>query len=126
MYGYEIECGNLAGYSAYASFSTQTLTHAPTQLLAVPADCQVTLSWTAPAGAKNFNIYRGTEPGGESPTPLATASTGHVFVDATAANGTQYYYEVTAVDNGGESAPSAESSATPQVPTASRRCRRRT
>ena len=32
------------------------------------------------------------------------------------ADGTEYYYEVTAVDSGGESASSAEASATPQVP----------
>ncbi len=117
-YAYEIECGNLAGYSAYAGFSTQTRTAPPTQLLAVPADSQVTLSWTAPAGAESFNIYRGSEPGGESPTPLATGfDNGTSYVDATAADGAEYYYEVTAVDSGGESARSAEASATPQVPT---------
>ena len=47
-----------------------------------------------------------------------TGVTGTSFVDSTDSNGTQYYYKVTAVDNGGESAPSAESSATPQAPTA--------
>ncbi len=103
-YAYEIECGNLAGYSAYADFSTQTLTDAPGQLVAVPADSQVTLSWIAPSGAESFNIYRGASPGDESPTPLAMGVEGTSFVDTTAADGTEYYYEVTAVDSGGEAA----------------------
>jgi len=117
VYGYEIECGNLAGFSAYSSFTTQTLTNAPTQLAAVPANGQVTLSWSAPKGTDTYNIYRGTSPGGEDATPLATGVTGTSFVDSSAVNGRQYYYEVTAVDSGGESAPSAEASATPQAPT---------
>jgi fibronectin type 3 domain-containing protein len=117
MYGYEVECGNLAGFSAYSSFSVQTLTNAPSELAAVPAAGQVTLSWIAPFGAQTFNIYRGTTAGGESATPLATGVTGTSFLDSSVTNGAQYYYQVTAVDTGGESARSAESSAIPQTPT---------
>ena len=118
MYGYEVECGNIAGFSAASSFSVQTLTNAPGQLLAVPANGQVTLSWIAPFGAQTFNIYRGTTSGGENAAPLATGVIGTSFVNSTVTNGTQYYYEVTAVNTGGESARSAESSAIPQTPTA--------
>ncbi|MGA2256994.1 MAG: fibronectin type III domain-containing protein [Thermoguttaceae bacterium] len=118
MYTYEVECGNLAGFSAYSQFSVQTLTNAPAQLLAVPANGQVTVSWNAPVGAETFNIYRGTAPGGEGATPLVTGVTGTAFVDTTVTNGTEYYYRVTAVDTGGESPASAESSALPQISTA--------
>jgi fibronectin type 3 domain-containing protein len=46
-------------------------------------------------------------------SPTGTATT---YVDSAAANGTTYYYEVTAVNSGGESPRSAEVSATPQAP----------
>jgi len=71
----------------------------------VPANGQVTLSWNAPVGAQSFNIYRGTVPGGESATPLATGVAGTAFVDTTVTNGTEYYYEVTAVDTGAKAPP---------------------
>ena len=116
MYTYGVQVGNLAGFTAYSQFSVQTLTHAPDELLAVPANGQVTLSWNAPAGAQTFNIYRGTTSGGEDPMPLAIGVTGTSFVDTTVTNGTEYYYQVTAVDTGGESALSAQSSALPQIP----------
>ena len=115
-----MQVGNLAGYANYAVFVVQTLTNAPSQLLAVPASHQVTLTWIAPSGAETFNIYRGTSSGGES--LLASGVAGSPYVDTTATNGTTYFYEVTAVDNtaiadiNGESARSAESSALPQAP----------
>ena len=98
--------------------SIQTLTNAPSKLTAVPANGQVSLAWKAPAGAVSYNIYRGSSPGGESATPLATNVLGDTFVDTSATNGTTYYYEVSAVDTGGESARSAEATATPQLPSA--------
>ncbi|MGO9113898.1 MAG: fibronectin type III domain-containing protein [Thermoguttaceae bacterium] len=117
LYTYHVQVGNLAGFSAYSQFSVQTLTNAPDQLLAVPANAQVTLSWDAPVGAGTFNVYRGTTPGGESATPLATGVTGTIFVDTSVTNDAEYYYQVTAVDTGGESARSAECSALPLIPT---------
>ena len=116
MYTYDVQVGNLAEFEPYSSFAAQTLTNAPDQLLAVPADGQVTLSWNAPSGADTFNIYRGTASGGENPTPLAIDVTGTSFVDTTVTNGTTYYYEVTSVRHGGRNARSAESSALPQIP----------
>ena len=86
------------------------------------------LSWARAAGADSYNIKRGTAPGGPYTTvgsvpatsrrilPVPTTST---FMDAGLTNGTAYYYVVTSVIGGVESAPSSEFSITPLgIPTA--------
>jgi fibronectin type 3 domain-containing protein len=114
-YTYDVEATNLAGPSGPGSVSVTTVTVAPTNLTAAPGNTQVTLSWTAPTGAVTFNIYRSTIIGGEGTTPIKTGVAGTSFTDAGLTNGTAYFYEVTAVDSGGESAVSNEASATPQL-----------
>jgi fibronectin type 3 domain-containing protein len=84
---------------------------APFGLRAVPGDGQMTLSWSAGAGATAFNVYRGTAAGAE--TLYRAGVQALSFVDDTAANGVTYYYTVTAVDAVGESPFSNEASATP-------------
>ena len=79
MYSYYVQVGNLAGFASFTEFSVQTLTTAPTKLVAAPANNQVTLSWVAPFGAQTFNIYRGTSSGGE--TLLESGVTGTSFVE---------------------------------------------
>lgn len=115
-YDYHIQAFNLAGYSDFTGVTTATLTAAPTGLAAAARSGQVTLTWSAPGGAVSYNVYRGTSPGGESPTPIATGLTALTYTDTGLSDGTTYYYTVTAVDAGGESAPSAEVSATPKAP----------
>ena len=73
--------------------------------------------WTPSNGAASFNIYRSTSKGGEGVTPIQTGLTLPTFTDTGLTNGTTYYYQVTAVDSGGESGKSSEVSATPQVDT---------
>jgi fibronectin type 3 domain-containing protein len=85
---------------------------APTNVTATAGNNQVTLSWTAPAGAISYKVYRGTSSGGESSTPLASPTTTN-YVDTGAANGTRYYYVVTASNGSCSSGNSAEVSATP-------------
>jgi fibronectin type 3 domain-containing protein len=75
----------------------------------------VTLSWTASANAASYNLYRGTAPGGENSTPVATGITGTGFTDNGLTNGTTYFYQVTAVNANGESPRSNEASATPSA-----------
>ena len=78
----------------------------------------VTLTWTAPAvtatagPAASYNILRGTTSGGESATPIATGITALTYLDTTGIQGTKYFYEVTATNAAGTSAPSTEVSAT--------------
>jgi fibronectin type 3 domain-containing protein len=89
----------------------------PTGLTAVAGNAQVTLGWTASTGVTSYNVKRATVSGGPYTTiagGVATAS----YTDATAVNGTTYYYVVSAVNGSGESANSSEVSAKPQAPAA--------
>ena len=73
----------------------------------------VDLSWTASSGALYYNIYRGTSPGGESATPIATFVTGTSYSDTTVVSGT-YYYVMKAINLSGNT-NSNEASAAPSV-----------
>jgi fibronectin type 3 domain-containing protein len=116
-YDYHVQAFNLAGYSDFAGITTATRTLAPTGLTPSAVPAQVTLTWTAPAGAYAFNVYRGTTPGGEGATPYATNVPANSFTDTAVTNGNVYYYTVTALNAVGlESAATAEVSAAPPVP----------
>ncbi|MGO8748886.1 MAG: beta strand repeat-containing protein [Thermoguttaceae bacterium] len=117
-YEYHIIAYNVSGNNDFAGLSATTLTLAPSALAASAGNQVVNLTWTAPPGAVSYNIYRGTTPGGEASTPLASGITATSYSDNTAVNGTTYYYVVTAVNGNvapvpAESAPSNEVSATP-------------
>src|SRR5262249_55957677 len=85
---------------------------APTSVTATAGHTQIGLSWTAPAGAVSYKVYRGTTPGGEGATPIATGITGTSYIDAGLTDGVTYYYRVSALNAGGEGSPSLEVSAT--------------
>ncbi|HUN94357.1 MAG TPA: hypothetical protein VMU33_20060 [Burkholderiaceae bacterium] len=92
---------------------------APSGLSASAAAGQVSLAWTAAAGATSYDVYRSTSPGSLGARIGSSATT--TYVDTTAVNGTTYYYEVAAVNAIGEGPASAPSgAATPmlQVPAA--------
>lgn len=87
---------------------------------AVAGDRRVTLSWTAPdpgtAPITAYTLYRGTAAGAE--TRLATAAPDSLsYADTAVANGTTYYYRVTATSAVGEGPPSNEVSAKPAAAT---------
>jgi fibronectin type 3 domain-containing protein len=84
---------------------------APTGLSATAGDNQVALSWTASSGATSYNVKRATVSGG--PYSTIGSPTSPSYTDTTAVNGTTYYYVVSAVNSAGESANSAQVSATP-------------
>ena len=87
---------------------------APAGLAATAGNASVALSWNASSGATSYNVYRGTTSGGEGSTPVASiASTS--YTDTGLANGTKYYYKVSATNGGGTSAQSGEVSATPSA-----------
>ena len=88
----------------------------PTGLSATPGDSQVALTWNASASATSYNVKRATTPGGPY-TTIAPNVTATSHTDTTVANGTTYYYVVSAVNADGESADSSELSATPNPTT---------
>jgi fibronectin type 3 domain-containing protein len=89
---------------------------APT-LVASPATGAVNLSWSPVAGAVSYNLYRSTTAGAEGTTPYITGISGTAYSDTAVTVGTPYYYKLTAVNSGGEGAPSSEVSATPTAST---------
>ncbi|MCA1628484.1 MAG: fibronectin type III domain-containing protein, partial [Acidobacteria bacterium] len=109
---------NNGNYSQEASATTMgTAPSAPTGLTASPGNASVTLSWAASAGATSYNVKRSTASGGPYAT-IATGVTTTSYTNTGLANGTTYYYVVSAVNANGEGANSAEASATPLAPPA--------
>ena len=119
-YYYKVAAVNSTGTSGMSSEASATpqspIPAAPTGLTATAGNASVTLSWTASTGATSYDVYRGTTTGNESPTAIATGLTAASYTDATATNGTTYFYKVAAVDATGNSPLSNEASATPQAP----------
>jgi len=66
----------------------------------------ITLAWTASAGAASYTLSRGTTPGGE--TIYQSGLTGTSYSDPAVTAGTTYYYTLTAVNSSGTSAASNE------------------
>lgn len=87
---------------------------APSGLNASAGNAQVALTWNASSGATSYNLKRSTTSGGPY-TTLAANLTATSYNDTSTVNGTTYYYVVSAVNAAGESANSAQVSATPQA-----------
>jgi fibronectin type 3 domain-containing protein len=88
---------------------------APTGMTAVAGNGQASLTWNASTGATSYNVKRATTSGGPY-TAIAAGMTSTSYADSSLTNGATYYYVVSAVNSGGESANSAQASATPQAP----------
>jgi endo-1,4-beta-xylanase len=86
---------------------------APTGLTAAAGNGQVALSWMASSGATSYVLKRSMTSGGPY-TVIANNLTATSFTNTGLANGTTYFYVVSAVNANGESANSAQASATPQ------------
>lgn len=81
--------------------------------LTVTSTGPITLSWTASSGASSYIVFRGTESGSITTKTLQPAGvSGTSFTDLPTLVGTTYYYQITAVNSDGQSAPSSEVSAT--------------
>ena len=89
---------------------------APTTLTATAASSsQINLSWQASTTAGvTYNVYRGTTSGFalSAANRVASGVTGTTFSNTGLAASTTFFYVVTAVNAGGESAPSNQASAT--------------
>jgi fibronectin type 3 domain-containing protein len=115
---YEVTAVNGVGESAPSNEQAGTIAatapSAPVLSASIGAS-SVSLSWTTPANGGSpligYNVYRGSLSGAE--TLLASVGpTTTTYNDAGLAPGTTHYYEVTAVNGVGESAPSNEQAGT--------------
>lgn len=86
----------------------------PSNLTATPDNRLVTLKWIGSDETDYYNVKRSTIDGGPY-TTIATGVTSTSFNDSSVANGTTYYYVVTAVNASGESSNSNQASATPNT-----------
>jgi hypothetical protein len=106
--------GNTFYYGTY-----DDTTDAPGQptLSASAGDTVVNLNWAPayPGGTPtSYSLYRGTAAGKESSTAIATFDGGtFIYQDTGLADGTQYFYYLTATNSIGTGSNSAEVSATP-------------
>jgi hypothetical protein len=104
-------CGSYGGGS---SSGGTTVPAAPAGLMATAGNTQVVLAWTPSTGATLYYVKRSGTAGGpytQIATPSATS-----YTDTGLANGTKYYYVVSAYNSAGQSANSAEVNATPTAP----------
>ena len=106
----------LVDYVHVYTYVTTSVPDVPTGLSAAAGGTQVALSWSASAGATNYNVKRSMTNGGPYTIVGSTASTS--YTDIGLANGTTYYYVVSAVNSYGESSNSVQISATTTVPSA--------
>ncbi|MDQ2810758.1 MAG: fibronectin type III domain-containing protein [Actinomycetota bacterium] len=91
----------------------------PGGLTATAGDAQVSLSWTAPGsdgGAQitSYDVYEGTTASVKLGTPV-TGVKGTSVTVKNLANGTTYYFKVTAVNQAGPGSASGAASATPAL-----------
>jgi fibronectin type 3 domain-containing protein len=113
LFYYRVAAINTVGESPRSvEVAGTTAAAAPAGLGAIVAGSQVRLSWFASFGAASYNVYRAKNSHGEGGIPFQTGVTGTSFVDPRTSSGATYYYQVTAVNAGGESGKLNEASAT--------------
>ncbi len=88
---------------------------APSTLVATAGNAQVALAWSASSGATSYTLKRATVSGGPYVTFIGGLA-GTTYTDASATNGTTYFYVVSASNSAGESPDSIPVSATPSAP----------
>jgi enterochelin esterase-like enzyme/fibronectin type 3 domain-containing protein len=99
--------------------SPVSIPSAPGGLVATAGVERAALRWTASSGATSYNVKRATTSGGTYTNIATVAGTNYtdagVIGGATVIGGTTYYYVVSALNVGGESANSVQASVTPTV-----------
>lgn len=101
-------CGFLALNPAQAA--QRAAPAAPQNVRASVANGGITVQWDAVTGAASYDLYRGLSSNGE--TLYASGIVSNYFVNTKVTTSPTYYYEVTAVNGGGQSPRSAEAHAT--------------
>jgi uncharacterized repeat protein (TIGR03806 family) len=122
-YFYVVSANNAGGESANSAEKSATPQlppppAAPTNLAATAGNGQIVLTWIASGGATSYTVKRASITGGPYTDFVQPGVAGTTYTNTGLVNGTTYYYVVTASNANGESANSAEKSATPVAPTA--------
>ncbi|HEV2207633.1 MAG TPA: glycoside hydrolase family 2 TIM barrel-domain containing protein [Verrucomicrobiae bacterium] len=94
--------------------ATNSAPAAPVNLTATASDGQAYLHWDFGFATTSYHIKRATASGG--PYSLLANSSAVAYTDSGLTDGTTYFYVVSALNNYGESADSAEVSVTPLPP----------
>jgi hypothetical protein len=114
-YYYVVSAVNGGGESANSSQVSATPVSpappVPTGVTASAGNNAVLVNWTASSGATSYNVKRSTTSGSGYGTIGVPSMP--FYTDPTAVNGTTYYYVVSAVSGGNESANSSQVTATP-------------
>lgn len=109
-------CGG--GLSPQASATTDSavpapaVPAAPSGVTATGGTKQVTLSWPAVSGATSYNVYYATASGFAMSSAVKITGAASPVIQSGLADGSAYYYLVTAVNGAGESAASVQVAAT--------------
>ncbi|MCG8502176.1 MAG: fibronectin type III domain-containing protein, partial [Firmicutes bacterium] len=113
-YYFAVTASNSAGESELSNIVSGKIAvpEAPEIVSVHPQDGKVTVIWNSVAGADTYNVHYGTSSG--SHTSQADASNVCGFTVEGLTNDVPYYFVVTAGNGKGESAKSAELSATPK------------
>jgi fibronectin type 3 domain-containing protein len=101
-----------ATYTWQIQPATVTAPAAPTGVSVASGNGVATITWNASTGATAYDVLRSTT-SGSGYTAIAYSVTGTSYADTSVTDGTTYYYEVTAVNSGGQSASSAQTAALP-------------
>lgn len=120
-YYYEVSAKNVYGEgprSAEATVIPRTTPTAPLDVIGIPGNLFINLTWSAPAfdgGApiQGYKVYRGTTSGGE--TLLADAGNSTFFICSRLQIGRTYYFKVSAYNTVGEGLKSNEVASAPDV-----------
>jgi hypothetical protein len=87
----------------------------PDGLTATPGDGSVSLRWNATRAATGYTVKRASAKAGPY-ISISTKQSSNAYTDQGRANGTTYFYSVSATNSGGESADSTQVQATPLAP----------
>jgi fibronectin type 3 domain-containing protein len=116
-YFYSVSATNAFGQSALSAYIGATpqagTPAAPTGLTATPGNARVTLNWNTSSGATSYRVKRATVSGG--PYSNIATNTTTTYTNTGLANGTTYFFVVSAANASGESANSSQVSATPSA-----------